>query len=232
MSGAASRTCSSSTTRAVGSKPPGSVLAAEAVGGTRPAGAPAGPAVRSARVAHGRRRRPVPARLGRGGCRAHRGTRHLGPRRRPRSTCGPTRRARPRRASTPRGPRTRPRWPPGSGLGCSSDAPSAPSTAAASISPSTRRSGPWAPRCSIVPRRERPLGEGARLVEADHVHPGEALDGRQLLGQDLLRRQPGGAHGEGDAGQQDESLGHHRHQARPPTPAPPRPRPGGCSAGR
>ena len=63
-----------------------------------------------------------------------------------------------------------------------------------------------------VAEHQLALGEGAGLVEADHVDAGQALDGGQLLGEDLLAGQPGGAHREGDAGEQHQALGHHGHQ--------------------
>ena len=49
------------------------------------------------------------------------------------------------------------------------------------------------------------LGEGAGLVEADDVDPGEPLDGGQLLHQDPLAGQAHAADGEGDAGEQDQT---------------------------
>ena len=60
--------------------------------------------------------------------------------------------------------------------------------------------------------RERTLGEGAGLVEADGVHSGEALDRREFLGEDLLARQSGGAQREGDAREQHESFRDHGNE--------------------
>lgn len=57
------------------------------------------------------------------------------------------------------------------------------------------------------------LGEGAGLVEADRVDPGQALDRGQLLDQALLAAQPDDADGEGDGGEQDQSLGDHGDDA-------------------
>ena len=57
------------------------------------------------------------------------------------------------------------------------------------------------------------LGEGAGLVEADHVDAGQALDGGQLLHQALLAAEPDDTDREGDGGEQDEALGDHRDDA-------------------
>ena len=61
------------------------------------------------------------------------------------------------------------------------------------------------------------LGERPGLVDADHIDPGQRLDRGQLLHEDPLLRQPQRGHGEGDAGEQDQALGHHgpdgRHRA-------------------
>lgn len=57
------------------------------------------------------------------------------------------------------------------------------------------------------------LGEGAGLVQTDHVDPGQALDGRQLLHQALLAAEPDDADREGDRGEQDQALGDHRDDA-------------------
>ena len=56
------------------------------------------------------------------------------------------------------------------------------------------------------------LGDGAGLVDAEHVHAGEAFDRCQLAREHLA---PGEGHGrdrEGDAGEQHESLRHHGDQ--------------------
>jgi hypothetical protein len=56
------------------------------------------------------------------------------------------------------------------------------------------------------------LREGAGLVRADHVHPGQAFDRGKFLHQALLLAEPDDADREGQRGEQDEPLGHHRHQ--------------------
>ena len=70
------------------------------------------------------------------------------------------------------------------------------------------------PVAAISHRHERGhlhdgFGQRARLVQADDVDPGEPLDSRQFLHQDVVASQPHDAHCERDAGQQDEPLGHH-----------------------
>ena len=60
---------------------------------------------------------------------------------------------------------------------------------------------------------EPPFGERPGLVETDGVDPGQAFDGGQFLHQDVAAPQADHADGEGDRGQQDQSLGDHRHQA-------------------
>ncbi|HJV09266.1 MAG TPA: hypothetical protein VJ653_06275 [Acidimicrobiales bacterium] len=57
------------------------------------------------------------------------------------------------------------------------------------------------------------LGQRARLVEADHVDAGQALDRRQLADEDAAAGQCPGRGEEGHAGQQDQSLGNDADQA-------------------
>ena len=57
------------------------------------------------------------------------------------------------------------------------------------------------------------LGQGARLVQADRVDPGEALDRGQLLDEALLSAEPDDTDREGDGGQEDEALGDHGDDA-------------------
>ncbi len=148
--------------------------------------------------------------VGRAGRRARRGTRSLGRRRWPRSTCGPTRTAR-RRSSVHRGV-----------------------AADRGDGPQARRSG-WvggrertegvdhvvAGRRAVGPLDagddEGALGERAGLVEADDVDAGQHLDRRQLLHQHLPPAEAGDADGEGDAREQHEALGDHGADARRPS---------------
>ena len=53
------------------------------------------------------------------------------------------------------------------------------------------------------------LGDGARLVYAQNVHPGQGLDAVHILGQHLALGQANHAHRQGHAGQQVEPLGDH-----------------------
>ena len=62
--------------------------------------------------------------------------------------------------------------------------------------------------------RDGPVGQGAGLVDAQHVHPGQALDGGQLLHQDVAPGQGDRGHAEGDTGQQHQPLRDHAHQRR------------------
>jgi hypothetical protein len=57
-----------------------------------------------------------------------------------------------------------------------------------------------------------PSVRGAGLVQAHHVHPGQALHGGELLHQDPAPGQRDRGRAEGDAGQQDQSLRHHADQ--------------------
>ena len=57
------------------------------------------------------------------------------------------------------------------------------------------------------------LGKGAGLVDADGVNPREDLDSGQVLNEDLLLREPKDRDGHGDAREQDEAFGDHRHHA-------------------
>ena len=58
---------------------------------------------------------------------------------------------------------------------------------------------------------ELPLGQRARLVDAQHVHACEPLDRGELLDQDAPSRQSHRRHRERQARQQDQPLRHHRH---------------------
>ncbi len=90
-------------------------------------------------------------------------------------------------------------------MGRGSAAPSAPSTA--------RSCGSAVPvERADLGQPHAVLGERAGLVRADDVDPGQALDRRQLLHQALALPEPDHADREGDAGEQDEALGHHRHE--------------------
>ena len=60
--------------------------------------------------------------------------------------------------------------------------------------------------------RDGPVGEGAGLVQAHHVHPGQALDGGKLLHQDPAPGERDRGRAEGDAGQQDQPLRDHADQ--------------------
>jgi len=60
--------------------------------------------------------------------------------------------------------------------------------------------------------RDGPVGEGAGLVQAHHVHPGQALDRGQLLHQDPAPGQGERGDAEGDAGQQHQALRDHANQ--------------------
>ena len=60
-----------------------------------------------------------------------------------------------------------------------------------------------------VGERDLPARDRSRLVEAEHVHAGEQLDRRELLGQGALARQRKGARDERDAREQDEPVRHH-----------------------
>lgn len=53
-----------------------------------------------------------------------------------------------------------------------------------------------------------------RLVGADDVDAGQALDGRQLVDQALPLTEADDADGEGDRRHQHQALGDHRHQGR------------------
>ena len=59
-----------------------------------------------------------------------------------------------------------------------------------------------------------PVGQGAGLVQAHHVHPGQALDRGKLLDQDPAPGERDRGHAEGDAGQQDQALRDHADQRR------------------
>ena len=61
--------------------------------------------------------------------------------------------------------------------------------------------------------RQAALGEGAGLVEADHVDPGQALHRRQFLHQHPPPPEADHAHGEGHRGQQHQAFGDHGHDA-------------------
>src|SRR5512132_3806439 len=95
-------------------------------------------------------------------------------------------------------------------------------TSPSRISGAPRRKAPWPEK--LAPRRRRLGGpvrrlqplhgqvagrDRARLVEADHVHPGQGLDRRQLADQHLAAAEADHPDGEGDAGQQDQPLGDH-----------------------
>ena len=67
---------------------------------------------------------------------------------------------------------------------------------------------PLGQRVGALGHDARP-GEGAGLVEADHVHPGQALDGRELTDQHPPAGQSDGADGERDAGEQHQPLRDH-----------------------
>ena len=58
--------------------------------------------------------------------------------------------------------------------------------------------------------RELPFRERAGLVDAQHVHPREALDGLQLLHEHPLLRETDDGDRERQRGEQHEALGHHR----------------------
>ena len=58
------------------------------------------------------------------------------------------------------------------------------------------------------------LGEGARLVEADEVDAGQALDGGQLLHEHLAVRELHGSHRERDARHEHEAQRDHRDDGR------------------
>jgi hypothetical protein len=60
---------------------------------------------------------------------------------------------------------------------------------------------------------ERPFGDRAGLVGAQHIDAGEHFDRRQLLHQAALAGEAHHAHCEGDTGEQHEALWHHAHQA-------------------
>ena len=61
--------------------------------------------------------------------------------------------------------------------------------------------------------RQPPFGEGARLVEADHVHPRQSLDRRQFLHQHPAPPEADHADGEGHRGEQDQAFGDHGRDA-------------------
>ena len=61
---------------------------------------------------------------------------------------------------------------------------------------------------------QRSLGDRAGLVGAQHVDPSEHLDRRQFLHEATLFGEAHDADGEGDAGEEHESLGHHADEAR------------------
>ena len=52
-------------------------------------------------------------------------------------------------------------------------------------------------------------GEGPGLVDAQHIHPRQALDGRQFLDQHPTAGQPYRADGKGEGGEEYQALGHH-----------------------
>ena len=54
--------------------------------------------------------------------------------------------------------------------------------------------------------------DGAGLIHAERVHPGQGLDAFQLVDQGLLSRQPQHPGAEGHGGQKVEALGDHAHQ--------------------
>ena len=56
-------------------------------------------------------------------------------------------------------------------------------------------------------------GDGAGLVQAQGVDPGQDLDGGQLLNQDVAPGQGQGGGGEVDRGQEHQALGHHADHA-------------------
>ena len=60
--------------------------------------------------------------------------------------------------------------------------------------------------------RDGPVGQGAGLVEAHHVDPGQALDGGKLLHQHPAAGQGDRGHAERDAGQQHQALRDHADQ--------------------
>ena len=63
-----------------------------------------------------------------------------------------------------------------------------------------------------VGQRERSLGDGAGLVDAQGVDPGQHLDRRQFLHQASLLGQTRHTDREGDAGEQHQSFRDHAHQ--------------------
>ena len=63
-------------------------------------------------------------------------------------------------------------------------------------------------------KRDGPVGQGAGLIQAHHVHPGQALDRGKLLHQDPAPGERDRGHAEGDAGQQHQALRDHADQRR------------------
>ena len=57
-----------------------------------------------------------------------------------------------------------------------------------------------------------PVGEGAGLIQAHHIHPGQALHRGKLLHQDPAPGERDRGRAEGDAGQQHQALRHHTDQ--------------------
>ena len=90
-----------------------------------------------------------------------------------------------------------------SGCGCGSAETIAASTA------STSSSGVDG-KADHVDAGHLGLGERACLVDAEHVDPGQPLDGRQLLHEEPAAAEPDDPDGEGDARQEHEALGEHR----------------------
>ena len=56
-------------------------------------------------------------------------------------------------------------------------------------------------------------GNGAGLIQAQGIDPGQDLDGGQLLNQDVAPGQGQGGGGEVDGGQEHQALGHHADHA-------------------
>ena len=65
---------------------------------------------------------------------------------------------------------------------------------------------------SIAAKRDRTVGQGPGLVEADDVDAGQPLDGGELLHEHLAPGQAQRADEEGDAREQHQALRHHPHE--------------------
>lgn len=52
-------------------------------------------------------------------------------------------------------------------------------------------------------------GQGAGLVQAQDIHPGQYLNGSKLLDQDHVAGKPDPAHRKSHAGEQDQAKGNH-----------------------